>query len=40
MNYVPANFHPLDVLYRYRDPQLHVGEKYCFWEQTLANVDV
>ena len=25
------NFHPLDVVSRYRDPQLQVGENYWYW---------
>ena len=38
------NFHPLEVVSRYRDPQLQVGENYScicsIWEQTFANFDV
>ena len=34
-NHYPAelnnlNFHPLEVVSRYRDPQLHVGENYAY----------
>ena len=38
------NFHPLEVVSRYRDPQLQVGENYAYffliWEQTFENFDV
>ena len=37
------NFHPLEVVSRYRDPQLQVGEKYTFlfiWDQMFSNIDV
>ena len=37
------NFQPLEVVSRYRDPQLQVAENYWYlfiWHQTLANVDV
>ena len=36
------NFHPLEVVSRYRDPQLQVDENYLniclIWNQTFANL--
>ena len=36
------NFHPLEVVFRDRDPQLQVGETYSYilnWDKTFANLD-
>ena len=36
------NFHPLEVVSRYRDPQLQVAEKFAYLfilDQTYANLD-
>ena len=48
INYYPAklinlNFHPLEVVFRYRDPQLQVGENkpyFLIWDQLFINLDV
>ena len=32
------NFHKLEVMSRYRDPQLHVGKNYLTWDNTFAHV--
>ena len=29
------NFHPLEVVSRWRDPQLQVGENYFIWQKIL-----
>ena len=34
------NFHPLEVVFRYREPQLQVGENVFICEHTFANLDV
>ena len=35
-----SNFHPLEVVSRYRDPQLKVTSICLIWDQTFANLDV
>ena len=32
------NFHPLEVVSRYRDPQLRVGEKYSYLFNSSTNI--
>ena len=34
------NFHPFEVVSRYRDPQLQVGENCLMSDQIFANFDV
>ena len=36
------NFHPFEVVARYRDPQLQMGENYAYWfnSRPFANFDV
>ena len=39
----PFNFHPLETVSRYRDPQRQVGEItriYLIWEKTFKTIDV
>ena len=38
VNYL--NFHPLEVVSRYRDPHLQVSEKITHLAQLIANIDV
>ena len=43
MSYYPAkllylNFQPLEIVYRYRDPQLQVTENYCCLFNLSTNI--
>ena len=43
VNFIYLNFHPLEIVPRYCDPQLQVGENYLYvfdFKATFKNIDV
>ena len=36
--WIHLNFHPLEVVSRYRDPQLQVGENYSYLFKSRPNI--